>query len=327
MIRRIFKGFLIFLLLLLIPASYFFLGEAPKASSISWGVNFSQKHAQALGLEWKEVYEAILNDLKVKKIKVAFHWDLIETSPGVYNFADIDWQLAMAAQSGAMVIPVIGIKTTRWPECHIPEWISGDKLEQETLKVVEAIVSRYNDNPAVLFWQVENEPFFNFGICPQISPSLIIREVIAVKSLDPDREVMITDSGELSLWWKAARTGDIVGVTTYRTVWSDQLKKYVNYPLPPVSYWRKAVLVNTFFGKKVIGAELQGEPWGKMLLYDSPLEEQEKTMNVAKLRENIIYAERTGFSEFYFWGSEWWYWMKQKQEKADIWEEVKRLWK
>ena len=29
--------------------------------------------------------------------------------------------------------------------------------------------------------------------------------------------------------------------------------------------------------------------------------------------------------EFYLWGAEWWYWMKEKQNKPEIWDEAKKL--
>ncbi len=70
---------------------------------------------------------------------------------------------------------------------------------------------------------------------------------------------------------------------------------------------------------------MQAEPWGPTLLYDSPLEEQEKTMNLEQFRENIEFAKKTGFKEFYLWGAEWWHWMKEKQNKSEIWNEARKL--
>jgi len=111
----------------------------------------------------------------------------------------------------------------------------------------------------------------------------------------------------------------------YRKVWSTQFKTYLNYPFPPVFYWRKAEIIRKIFNKKVICVELQAEPWGPELLYSSPLGEQEKTMNPEQFQKNIEFAKKTGFDEFYLWGSEWWYWMKEKQNKPEIWNEAKKL--
>ena len=99
------------------------------------------------------------------------------------------------------------------------------------------------------------------------------------------------------------------------------------YPFPPTFYWRKAQVINKLFHKEVICVELQTEPWGPKLLYDSPIEEQEKTMNLEQFKKNIEFAKKTGLSEFYLWGGEWWYWKKIKQNDFTIWNEAKKLFK
>jgi len=111
----------------------------------------------------------------------------------------------------------------------------------------------------------------------------------------------------------------------YKKVWFRQLGFYLSYPFPPIFYWRKTQLIKKLFGKKVICIEFQAEPWGPKLLYDSPLEEQEKTMNLEQFRQNIEFAKKTGLDTFYLWGGEWWYWLKEKQGKPEIWNEAKKL--
>ena len=111
----------------------------------------------------------------------------------------------------------------------------------------------------------------------------------------------------------------------YRKVWVRQLGIYFKYPLTPAFYYRKAQVIKKLFKKEVISVELQAEPWGPKLLYDSPVEEQIKTMNLEQFKKNIEFAKGTGFKEFYLWGAEWWYWMKEKQNQPDIWNEAKKL--
>jgi hypothetical protein len=84
-------------------------------------------------------------------------------------------------------------------------------------------------------------------------------------------------------------------------------------------------MVERFFHKKMICTELQAEPWGPKLLYDSPLEEQKKTMDIDRFRKNIIFAKKTGFDTFYLWGGEWWYWLKRVHHNETIWNEAKQL--
>ena len=68
--------------------AYFFLGSAPAANP-EWGVNFSQKHAQALGLDWKDAYIKILDDLGTKNIRLVAYWDEIEANPDQFDFSNI----------------------------------------------------------------------------------------------------------------------------------------------------------------------------------------------------------------------------------------------
>ena len=327
--KRILRNILFgVLILLLLSAGYFFIGAPPRAEKIDWGVNFSQKHAKNLRLDWKETYLALLDDLGTKNLKVAAHWDLLEPEKNKYYFDDLDWQIKEAENHSAKILLVIGMKTPRWPECHIPEWainFSKEEQQKEILEMLEKVVLRYKDSKAVEYWQVENEPFFPFGECPWVDKNFLKKEIDLVKSLDSSHPIVISDSGEGSFWIQAAKLGDIVGTTMYKRVWFHQIGIYVHYPFPPIFYWRKAKYIEKIFDKKVIVVELQAEPWGPKLLYDSPIEEQEKTMNLEQFQKNVEFAKKTGLDQFYLWGAEWWYWLKEKQNKPEIWQEAQEL--
>lgn len=322
---------LVLLVLFLIFLYYFFISKAPKQEKIIWGVNFSQKHTENLGLDWRKTYLAILQDLGAKNIKLLVPWDWIEGKRGEFYSNDIDWQIKEAEKHRANLIIVIGMKTGRWPECHIPEWAKGlpkEEQQKEILSFIEEFVQRYKNFSSIRAWQVENEPLFPFGECPWQDKNFLKKEVELVKSLDPLRSVIVSDSGEQSLWLEAAKIGDIVGTTMYRTVWvylSDKFGFNFNSFLAPVFYWRKAQLIKYLYQKEVICVELQAEPWGQKLLYDMSFQEQEKTMNLEQFKENIAFAKKTGLKEFYLWGAEWWYWLKEKQNHPEIWNEARQL--
>ncbi|MDP3053004.1 MAG: hypothetical protein Q8N22_03615, partial [bacterium] len=226
------------------------------------------------------------------------------------------------------IILVIGMKTGRWPECHIPDWaknLSREDLQNSVLGYLEEIVPRYKNSDAIWAWQVENEPFFHFGVCPETDKDFLKKEIDLVKSLDDkNRPVIVSDSGEGSLWLKAASLGDILGITMYRKT-TNKFFGIVNYPFPPVFYWRKAQIIKKIFNKDVFVGELQAEPWGAVLLYDSPIVEQKKTMDLEQFKKNIEFAEKTGLDEFYLWGTEWWYWTKTTQNDSLIWDEARKL--
>jgi len=319
---------IIFGIIILVLFCYFFVGFPKEKENIIWGVNFSQERAERFGFDWKDVFSAILNDLGAKKLKIAVSWDYVEGKQGQYYFKDIDWQMQEAQKAGAKVILVIGRKTPGWPECHLPAWAKNkSKAEQQeaVLGLLKQFAERYKSYPALETWQVENEPFFPFGDCVWRDDAFLKKEIELVKQIDPSRPVVVSDSGEGSLWFRAAYLGDIVGTTLYRKAWFREIKSYVDYPIPPVFYKRKADLVKLVFNKKVFCGELQAEPWGPEWNYTLPVEEQLKSMDLKGLKSNIEYAKKSGLDEFYLWGTEWMYWMKEKQNHPEFWNEIKLL--
>lgn len=307
---------------------YLFVGRTTPADKISWGVDFSKEYAEGFGLNWKDVYLGILDDLGVKHIKLAAQWDLIEPKKDKYDFNDLDFEVREAEERNVGLIMVLGIKTPRWPECHVPGWASSMSPEErdgEVLKAMGVVVKRYKNSPAVTMWQVENEPFFPFGNCLARSDGYLEREIALVKGLDAGRKVLISDTGEWSLWFRAAKAGDIVGATLYRRAWFGPLKEYVSYPFTPVYYARRALLIKWFFGKDVINIEYQAEPWSNISVKDLSPEERDKTMTHDLFKSDIEFAKKTGFNEFYFWGVEWWYWVKTKQGDGFYWDEARNI--
>lgn len=308
--------------------AFFLIGNPPPADEITWGVNFSQKHAENFGFNWQEVYLAFLDDLGVNDIRVATYWDLIEDQNGEFVWDDLDWIVEQTEEREVNLILAVGMKTLRWPECHLPEWAQGlgrEEQQREILELIRELVMRYRNSSALKYWQVENEPFFPYGSCPWVDRSFLQREIDLVRTLDSEHRVLITDSGEGSFWISAAKMGDLVGTTMYKKVWFRQARMYFSYPFPPVFYWRKAWLVERLFGDEVICVELQAEPWGPLLIYDLSMEEQKKTMNIEQFHRIVNFARSVGFKENYFWGAEWWYWLRENRNDSQIWDSAKLL--
>ena len=61
-----------------------------------YGVSFSRFHSDELKLDWKKTYLAILDDLKVRRLRLTAHWPLTEPKDGVYNFSELDFQIKEA---------------------------------------------------------------------------------------------------------------------------------------------------------------------------------------------------------------------------------------
>src|SRR5438046_82792 len=125
--------FLFFLPVAVLLFFYFFVGKVPEPQKIIWGVNFSEMQAEALKLDWKKMYLAMLEDLGARNIKLMTQWDWVEGKRSNFYFDDIDWQISQAEQHDAKLIYVVGMKTGRWPECHVPTWANGlSKQEQQS---------------------------------------------------------------------------------------------------------------------------------------------------------------------------------------------------
>lgn len=328
MIKIVLKIILFSLLVLLGIVLFFFIvvnfPVKNKIERVNLGVTFSQRYSSDIGLDWRANYVALLDDLKVRKIRIPVYWDMVEKEKNNYDFSDIDWQLEEARKRNAEVILTIGQKVPRWPECFVPQWISDDEERKtELIEFLKIVVKRYQSNPEVKNWQIENEPFLKFGICPALDVDLLDREIKIVKQLDSSREIIVTDSGELSTWIPAAKRGDIFGTTMYRNVYKEGWGYYV-YPIGPRFFLIKKWIIKKFADQKnAIVIELQGEPWVKGWTVHQPLEEQFKSMNEKKLAENIEYAQKSGFDTVYIWGVEWWYWLKTTQNTPVLWDTAK----
>jgi len=294
-------------------SSYIFISSVPPREPKIFGVTFSKFFAENFGLDWKKTYEAIFNDLGIREVRIPVYWSEIEPEKDQWNFDDIDWQLKKAQEYNAKVILAIGRKLPRWPECHEPVWVQNQSLNlksQNLLEYIRKVVERYGDNPAVWAWQVENEPFLPFGECHLLGKEILDEEISTVKNIS-SKPIIITDSGEFGIWLPAAKRANIFGSTLYRYVYNEFFG-YITYPLPPSFFRLKQGLLKLFLGQKpTIVTELQAEPWMTKMLYETSVEEQYKHFNPDRFKLILRYIKGTGFDTFYFWGVEWWWWLKQ----------------
>lgn len=337
--RKIFIGKVIATLLVSAGIFLFGLGNYVRTipspdpdRPISWGITFSAKFSRSLGLDPQKNFEALLEELSPQKLRLIAYWDEIEKERGLFNFSELDWQMERAEKARTEVILAFGMKVPRWPECHIPLWakeLDIEEREKALREYMEKVVVRYLNNSHIILWQVENEPFLRFGQCPQRERGFVDKEIALVKNFDSHRPILITDGGEFGLWRKAALSGDIFGTTMYRKIYPGFLGKIfgvIEYPFSP-RYFRIKESVTRFLindpYKKFIVIELQAEPWGRLGLSELPLEEQLEIFSPEYFAETIQYAKETGFDEYYLWGAEWWYWLKEKHGDSRFWNLAK----
>lgn len=299
-------------------------------SEVRYGVSFSKLHADELGIPWREAYDAILDDLNVKRIRLSAHWPMIEPKDGTWNFSEMDHQVREASKRGVSIILGVGKRLPGWPECHVPEWLWGkekEKIEEEVLEYIKEVVLRYRSEPSILYWQVENESFlvgFARYHCADFDSDFLDREIALVRSLDPGRKILLTDSGEIGVWLPAYKRADVFGSTLYLYTWHEFLKEQ-RYPIGPSFFRVKQNISDLVYGQKPkILVELSAEPWLLQPIRETPLDIQLSRMGMDKFKESITFTEKTGFDMAYLWGAEWWYYLKLRG-LPEHWDYAKAL--
>jgi hypothetical protein len=323
-----FKIFFVFLVLLFGFIFIFSQGSVYKQDKLEYGVTFSKKQAENLGLDWKKIYVSMFDDLGIKKIRLPAYWNEVENQEGKYRWEDLDWQINQASERQAEIILAVGARLPRWPECHFPDWTKGRlkaQVESETLDYISKVIERYKGNAQIKAWQIENEPFLShFGDCPKFDAKFLDQEIMLARSFD-SRPIVITDSGELSYWIGAAKRADIFGTTMYRDTYSKFFQHYIHYPITPAFFKFKKNLANLFASpKNWIVIEMQAEPWGPKAYQDLSQFDRDRTMDPGKFKDMIEFGRQTGFREFYLWGVEFWYW-DLKNGRPEMWREARML--
>jgi hypothetical protein len=306
------------------------LARKPVPQEITYGMSFNTLYARELGLDWKETYDAILDDLRVRHLRLAAHWPMIEPQKDVYTFSEMDYQLARANEVGAKVILGVGRRLPRWPECHVPSWAKGltwEEQQQEILDYMTLVVERYKGNDAITHWQVENEPFlevFATEHCGVLDEAFLEKEIALVRTLDPSRPILVTDSGNLGTWAGAFKHGDAFGTSVYIYFWNPELGQFRTV-LPPWAYRIKENVMKLLYGdKQTFLIELSAEPWLLEPIIDTSLETQYSRMDIEKFEDILTYAKDTRYDLQYLWGAEWWYWLMQKGDPS-FWDKGKEL--
>jgi hypothetical protein len=326
--KKILIGILLVLLLLFVTT--LFLMHKPEPAEIQYGMSFNTLYADELGLDWQETYDAILDDLGVRHLRLAAHWPMVEPINDVYNFEELDYQVARAEEVGAEVIFAVGRRLPRWPECHVPKWAASldwEAQQEEILEYVTVVVDRYKDSPAITYWQIENEPYlevFAKDHCGAFDEVFFEREVAHFRSLDDTRPFLVTDSGNLGTWFGPYKHGDAFGTSVYVHFWNPELGQFKTI-LPPWFYRLKEAVVALRHGtQETMLIELSAEPWLLEPITEVDIETQYSRMDLQKFEDILDYARDTRYEKQYLWGAEWWYWLDKKGHH-EMWERGKVL--
>lgn len=292
-----------------------------------YGVSFSVKQARNLGVNWKENFTAVVDDLKFKHLRLMSYWDESEIKRGVFTFDDLDWQLDEAAKRGVKVSLALGLRQPRWPECHEPAWatdLRGHEWKQALYAYMEVVVNRYKNHPAIESYQLENEGVNNwFGLCDLPDRERLVEEFNLVKQWDPHHKIIMSLSDQHGFPVNGP-TPDEFGFSVYRTVWNDKIppQGYITYPTPIWYHRMRAAIITAYTGRQIMVHEMQMEPWGLVDTKYLTIAEQNKSMSVQQIQKNFMFVRQLNIPDIYVWGSEWWYWRKVHGDDT-IWEAIR----
>ncbi len=309
-----------------------------------YGANFSCKRAAWLGLDCARTLALLLDDLGVRRFRLAVYWSEAEPAPGRYDWRAIDAQLDALHARGATAVVVIGMKGPRWPEFWFPRWLErmtpipaegypeDAPLVQEYLfPYLEAAARHLAAHPAVEAIQVENEPFVYYrghANKRHLRPELVAREIETVRQATGGRLPVVVSHAS---WFRGDPTprwildhADVLAQSVYtkrqRGPWPWlYLFPYQLGPLTPDLPGQARAAARR--GKELWIGELQAEPYEQATRDPRTLPAHElRSFSVRWLERNVELARRSGATRVYFWGAEWWAYLRERRGDASLWE-------
>jgi hypothetical protein len=313
------------------------------AAPVQVGISFSPLRAGYLGLEYKAAFKR-LEALHFRVIRLTTYWDQVDRE----GYEQLDWLMNEARRSHQPIALTVGMKALGWPEFFIPasampingfrqgqDVASDSTFREAALSFVGDTVLRYRDNPSLIAWQVENEPFNRAG--PQrlwIDAEFLRDEIARVRQLDGHQRPLIVnafshfnlvfdqasarqgfdfrqwlgfdaDSAERDGLSVLAR-GDVLGLDVYTAIGyqllgSDHLSRADGDWPDRLARVRELAHKQ---GKQAWITEAQAEPWeSSNLNYADP-----KSTSPKAIRNIFDSLKDAGFSTVLFWGSEYWLW-------------------
>ena len=280
--------------------------------------------------EWcASVLDRLFKETGTRAVRLSIQWDEVEPREGQFDFSLTDALVHTAEQNQATVMLSVGMKAQRHPEYYIPEWaIAGldlpdgavvsenERLRTRALAMIETTVQHYATNPVIDSWGAENEAYIASHRSDRwsLSREYVAQVVRVIHGNDPlRRPVSINHAQHFVMdqrWRDALADSDILGQSMYphRNGAVFGVRVVANImeigPLMPNYAYQARLAVES--GKQFWVTELQGEPWtevdSRLITPDNP----SHNLVAGDLKENILYARRTGAARIYLWGAEWW---------------------
>jgi Beta-galactosidase len=313
------------------------------------GTTFSPLQCYYMDLDFRAAFRQIAT-LGLDRIRLGAYWNVIEQRPGEFDFSELDWLLEQCAQNRIEVALAVGMKVPRWPEFHFPQWVidraetgAGEPaldvrspdVAELALRFLDRVVEHCRSAPALKYWQIENEPFTRLEIAGGrwLSPAFVQREIALVRSAKlPHQKILLTNAIHLPTpklaedepaFQDSLRLADAVGMNVYTKVPTGAPGQYLE-PTPQfwqtLQDWQTTLTQND---REAWIAEAQAEPWEPQQLV-AMQKLNYPSASPLRMRQLVQQLRAMGYGTIMLWGSEYWYWQKQRQQHLWWWE-VKRL--
>lgn len=305
-------------------ALWYIHGE--QSRPLRMGASFIPDYAESLGLDPQETMDA-LTGIGVRNFRLVSYWSDMEQTPGRYDFSQLDWQFRKAEAAHAKIILTLGLRQPRWPECHYPSWVDISQPTAKWQPRLEAfmgkVIARYKNSPSLEQYQLENEYFLKgFGNCTDFSRQRLVSEYNLVKKADPGHPVVVGRSNNSLGFPTGQPQPDEFSISVYKRVWdAGWTHRYLEYPQPAWFYGFLAGTQKIFLHKDMMIGELQAEAWPPRgrTIQNTSLAEQNKSLDVKRLKDRFQYGRATGMRQIYLWGAEYWYYRKVKLHDPSLW--------
>lgn len=207
--------------------------ERQRGTKTLYGVSYSFEQAGWYGLEARESYVALLEEIKFDWVRLPFFWDQMVSEDGELMVDDLKFAIEEADKRGVGVIIALGAKTPYYPEYKWPNEVAakvkfGDTIDinhpaaADILQIDRALVEQLSVYDNIISWQIENEPYLASINNWKIDESLLVAEVKVVRGTDRfARPIILNHVGPATFdrRWQTLLNllgpGDVLGVNAY----------------------------------------------------------------------------------------------------------------
>lgn len=288
------------------------------------GTTYSHQEIECLKLDNEQAFdELLLFDFDI--IRLCCYWSESEPEKNTFGFSKIEKLLDKCEKSGQKIVMTIGMKSPRWPEFYIPSWLEGcsiPSLMPQISLFFEKAVEQLERYSCIEYWQVENEPLDKSGPDKlSITAEMLKQEIKLIKALDSKRPIIVNawmnHIKKNNLMDTLTGMADIIGFDIYYKIPTKE-GIYIG-PKNPLSYFQKQIKLSQ---KPVWITELQAEPWEKDEI--EKMQPNPPSMSPALLKENFEKTKSLNPAAILFWGYEYWYLRKEKDDKR-LWNCVRDI--